>query len=302
MASVDRWKGNRWRARYERRTGRAEARCSIARSMPSGTSWRWSTESCRAPTSTCKRGEGHGGGVLIDVEACESGREPTRRQAASDYRNHIEPSLGRLPLNGLRRGDFEAWAARLPVAPRTARQVTQYVSSMLDAAVADGLLPANPARGAKRPKVDAQPVSPFTDDESLSLRAASAEWFAVACWTSGSARDVHQAEAAGLTVDRIDFFATPTDRRSAARIARGWDRHVRATEDPVARIERCHWQTSSLTHWLVTSRRTARVGMGLVLHRGGEPANRHRFDLAWRQLRVRARTGGARITTRGTRT
>ena len=53
----------------------------------------------------------------------------------------------------------------LPLAARTARQVAQYLSTMLEAAVADGLIARNPAHGAKRPSVDDEPVVPFTDDE-----------------------------------------------------------------------------------------------------------------------------------------
>jgi integrase len=76
---------------------------------------------------------------------------------------------------------------------------------MLHAAVADGLIAANPARGAKRPRVDRQPVVPFTDGEIEALRAAAPDWFAVAL-TVGLGAGLRQSEATGLTLDRIDLL------------------------------------------------------------------------------------------------
>ena len=60
------------------------------------------------------------------------------------------------------------------------QQGVVFLGTMLEAAVADGLIAASPAHGAKRPRVDRQPVAPFTDGECEALRAAAPNWFAVA--------------------------------------------------------------------------------------------------------------------------
>ncbi|MEO5842038.1 MAG: hypothetical protein ABIQ73_27485 [Acidimicrobiales bacterium] len=120
------------------------------------------------------------------------------------FKKQVLPTLGKRPLNTLRRGDIEAWSARLTVSPQTKRQAAQYLSTMLEAAVADGLIAANPARGAKRPRVDTTPVVPFTADQVLALRSAAPAWFAVAL-DLGLGAGLRQSEATGLTVDRIDW-------------------------------------------------------------------------------------------------
>jgi integrase len=76
---------------------------------------------------------------------------------------------------------------------------------MLDAAVGDGLLASNPARAAKRPRVEESPVVPFTLEEIDRLRDASPVWFGVA-FTLGALCGLRQAEACGLTVDRLNML------------------------------------------------------------------------------------------------
>jgi integrase len=132
-------------------------------------------------------------------------RATTRASTSSLFERHVLPSFGGRPLSSLRRGDLEAWATRLPLSRRTARQALQYVSTMLDAAEADGFVPTNVARGAKRPRVDADPAVPFTDEEVGALRDSAPAWFEVAL-TLGLGAGLRQAEATGLTVDRIDFL------------------------------------------------------------------------------------------------
>jgi integrase len=92
-----------------------------------------------------------------------------------------------------------------PIAARTAGLAVQYLGTMLEAAVADGLLAVNPARRAKRPRVEVEPVVPLTGNEVDVLYDAAPPWFRVAV-TLGAAVGLRQGEAAGLTLDRIDFL------------------------------------------------------------------------------------------------
>jgi integrase len=206
----------------------------------------------------------------------------------------VKPDLGDRQLNTLLRGDIEAWGARLTVAPRTARQIVQYVSTMLDAAVADGLLVVNPARGAVRPRVDAAPVVPFGDSEVDALRAAAPDWFAVAL-DLGLGAGLRQSEASGLTVDRCRLPATSFDRRPAARVAPVWRADVRAAEVEAVLPDGAPRRRG---------RRSARPSRRSVRHRdprigpactGGAPTRRQRFGETWRKLRTTAALPKARF-------
>jgi integrase len=108
-------------------------------------------------------------------------------------------------LNTLRKGDIDAWTARLPLAARNARQVLMYLSSMLDDAVADGRIASNPAHRAQRPKVSVPPISPLTPEQIDALREAAPDWFRVA-FTLAIGAGLRQSEATGLTVDRVNFL------------------------------------------------------------------------------------------------
>lgn len=205
MASVERWKGNRWRARYRTPDGKSRGRVFDRK--------------VDAERFLVSMEHGKLTGAYVDPSAGKvtvaaywstwAARQPWRQSsrdvAASYFRNHVEPGIGGRPLNTLRRGDIEAWGRSLAVADRTARQIIQYVSTMLDAAVADGLLASNPARGASRPRVESQPIVPFTFTEVDALRAGAPDWFRVAL-DLGLGAGLRQSEATGLTVDRVDFL------------------------------------------------------------------------------------------------
>jgi hypothetical protein len=83
-----------------------------------------------------------------------SARQPwrvsSRASITSMFENHVLPAFGERPIGSLRRGDVEAWAVGLPLASRTAGLAVQYLGTMLEGAVDDGLLARNPARGPGR--------------------------------------------------------------------------------------------------------------------------------------------------------
>jgi integrase len=213
-------------------------------------------------------------------------RNSSRESVETAFRIHILPALGARPLGAIRRGDVESWAAGLPIAATTARKVVQYLGTMFEAAVADGLVPANPTRGAKRPRIDAEPVVPFTADELDRLWEATPDWFRVAL-TLGAMCGLRQGEAAGLTVDRLDlprrtltvdrqlvspssgpaFFGPPKTARSHRRV-------------PLADVA-VTYLASHLEHFGTGEH-------GLVLHDNGQPLRRQRLDDYWVDLRDRA--------------
>lgn len=204
MASVERYKGTRWRARYRTPTG--QSRSQVFDRKLDAERWLTSMEHSKLVGGYVDPAAGRvtvAGYWSVWAER-QQWRASSRMAVTSVFTCHVLPALGDRGLNTLRRGDIEAWAAGLPVARRTAAQAAQWLSSMLDAAVGDGLLALNPARGAKRPRVDVTPIVPFTDAEVDALRAAAPDRFAVAL-TLGLGAGLRQSEATGLTVDRVDF-------------------------------------------------------------------------------------------------
>jgi integrase len=212
-------------------------------------------------------------------------RETSRSSITSLFTCHVLPALGGRQLASLRRGELESWAAGLPLAARTAGQVANYVSTMLDSAVADGLIARNPAHGAKWPRVDTDPVVPFTADEVDALRTAAPDWFDVAL-VLGLGAGLRQSEASGLTVDRIDFprrelrvdrqLVTPTrsgDPTFGPPKTKRSYRTVPLAEPVVFALAR-HVETHGLGR------------DGLVLHGSdGRPIRRQWFGQVWRRLR-----------------
>jgi integrase len=220
-------------------------------------------------------------------------RTTSRLSVTSLFSMHVLPALGQRALSTLRRGEIETWAARLPLAGRTSRQIAGYLGTMLEAAAVDGLIMTNPARGAKRPRVEAHPVVPFTAEEIAALSAAAPAWFAVAL-TLGLGAGLRQAEATGLTVDRVDFLRRQltVDRQLIG---------VDDVRDPLfgpPKTERSY-RTVPLAD--VTIEALARhldehrAGRkGLVLHHDGAPMTGFPFGYTWRKLRDRAELPAAR--------
>lgn len=147
--------------------------------------------------------------TVADFYRTLSARQPwhpsTRESVRTRFDNHVLPVLGARPLGLLRRGDIEAWLAGRRLAPSTAGIALQQLSSMLEAAVADGLIARNPARGVRRPKVAGSLVVPFTPEEIDRLVEATPPSFAVAI-VLGARCGLRHGEAAGLTLDRVDFL------------------------------------------------------------------------------------------------
>lgn len=215
MASIDRWKSNRWRVRY--RTPAGESRSKVFDRKVDAQRFMTSIEHSKLVGGYTDLSKGRM--TVADYWAVWSARQPwresSRTSVTSVVTNHVLPLLGGYPLNGLKRADVEAWGARLervradgthvPLAARTANQAVQWLSTMLDSAVADGLIALNPARGAKRPRIEVEPVVPFTEAETDALRAAAPAWFRVAL-DLGLGAGLRQSEATGLVIDRIDFL------------------------------------------------------------------------------------------------
>jgi integrase len=294
MASVDRYPGGRWRARW--RTPAGESRSQVFNRKVDAERWLTSVEHSKLVSGYVDPSAGRV--TVADYWAAWSERQPwrdsSRMSITSLFDRHVLPSFGARALNGLRRGEVEAWTARLPLARQTANQVARYLSTLLESAVADGLIATNPGRGTKRPRVDREPVVPFTDADVEALRAAAPGWFAVAL-TLGLGAGLRQSEATGLTLDRVDFLRREltVDRQLVS--PKAGDPTLGPPKSP--RSYRTVPLADAVVEALARHVEIHGVGRdGLVLHLvDGRPIRRQHFGELWRQLRARAGLPAARF-------
>lgn len=81
------------------------------------------------------------------------------RSMQSAWRNHVEPRWGTVSLSDIKRSDIEAWVAGMGISRSSASRCLTILSSILDSAVADRMIPNNPAskiplrRSVPKPRV-----------------------------------------------------------------------------------------------------------------------------------------------------
>lgn len=296
MASIDKRPNGQWRARWREYPGGPQRNKSFSRKIDAE---QHLVKTLHLLQTGAYIDPGKARTTVEDFYRVWAGRQPwrasSRASICSMFDNHVIPSLGARPLGTVRRGDVESWAASLPLSARTAGLAVQYLGTLFEAAVADGLVASNPVRGVKRPRVDGAPVVPFTAAELNRLRQASPPWFEVAL-TLGAVCGLRQGEAAGLRADRVDFLrrtltvdaqlVTP----SAGEPALGPPKTARSYRSvPLADVALEDLARHLEAHGAGVD--------GLVLHEDGRPVRRQRFGKVWRGLRRRAGLPAAQFHT-----
>ncbi len=138
-------------------------------------------------------------------------RPATRQLADSHLRNHILPALGSHPLARITRTDVQSLVRGLDqagLAPSTVEAIFRRLVSILESAVFDRAIAQSPATRIALPKKarrksDSVVVLPMAEVERLAETVPA--WMRAFVWliaTSG----LRPAEAAGLTVERVDFL------------------------------------------------------------------------------------------------
>ncbi len=212
-------------------------------------------------------------------------RTTTAASVENNVRLHIVPTLGRRPLASIKRADVEAWAVALDLAPSTVQTVRQHLGQLLAAAVDDGLLPRNPAAGARMPRNEAVPPEPVPAHLVDAIAEALPPWARVAVPLALGA-GLRQGEATGLTVDRVQFL------RRTLRV----DRQLVTVDSASPTFGPTKTPQSNRTIPLAAfvaeaiSTHLAEHGPGeheLVLHLpDGRPIGRNRFGRIWRAARA----------------
>jgi integrase len=207
VASIDRWQGKRWRARWRDPDGRQRTKVFNRK-----------VDAEQFLTSVQHRvlmGEyvDPNAGRVTVKEWCERWRgqqvhrASTQVQVETSLRRHVYPSLGARELRSLRPSDVQAWVqARAQVlAPGTVEVVYRHLASALKAAERDRIIGRSPCQGIRLPKATPTELVVLTTEQVAALADAIAPRYRVAV-VLGAGAGLRLGEVLGLHVDRVDFL------------------------------------------------------------------------------------------------
>jgi integrase len=199
---------------------------------------------------------------------------------ASHVANHVVPLLGDRPLGALRRPDCTAFVAALvakPLAPSTVHTVYAVLRSLMQSAVQDQLIPANPCARVPLPRLDKRVVVFMAAGAISALAGKMTPRYELAVWL-GAGAGLREGEALGLTVPRVEFLArrlviveqmqnkvlSPLKTKASTRVVPADDLVVNAV-------------TAHMQRW------APGPGQLLITNRLGRPVQRNSFGHCWRE-------------------
>ena len=285
MASIDRRPNGKYRARWREFPRGPQKTRTFARKVDA--------ERClvdvqyRLLSGTYVAPE-HARTTLRDYVAEHVARQPWRSSTADVAANALDHAvrvLGDRPLGSIRKSDVQAFVSGLTLAPSTVATTFQHLNTLLEAAADDGVIARNPARGVKLPARSTGEIVPPTVEKVELLVDAAPVWFRPAV-VLGAGLGLRQAEASGLTADRVLWL------ERAVRVDRQWiTRHGLAEFGPPksAASNRTIPASSFVLDFL--AEHVGRRHTGHVLHRAGEPVNYNDFGYHWRRTVLAAGLG-----------
>jgi integrase len=203
---------------------------------------------------------------------------------ASHVANHVVPLLGDRPLGALRRPDCTAFVAALvarPLAPSTVHTVYSVLRALMQSAVEDQLIPANPCSRVPLPRRDKAVVAPMPAAAVSALAATMPPRYELAVWLAAGA-GLREGEALGLTVPRVEFLGRrlviveQMQNKVLSPLKTRASRRVIPVDDLVLNAATAHMQ-----RW------APGPGQLLITNRLGRPVQRNSFGDCWREA-VRA--------------
>jgi integrase len=146
----------------------------------------------------------------------------TREAVETRLRKHVYPVLGRYTLAQLAASPslVQAWLAGLAVSDAYAKVIFTTLSTILNAAVADKKITANPCRErnvVKRRKAASRPVEAWASQQVADVRAALPERWRILV-DLGADLGLRQGEIFGLAVGDVDFLRKVVHVRRQVRI------------------------------------------------------------------------------------
>lgn len=288
MPSIDKRPNGRYRARWREYPGGPQHARHFARKVDAE---RWLTK-VRHDLMTGAYVDPSAGRATVEQWAGEwtarqHWRPATRRIIDVHLRLHILPVLGRRPLATVKRGDVESLLVGLELGAASVSQVRTTLASMFAAAVNDGLIARSPLTATRVPRGERAPAKALTDEQAAAALEAAPDWFRAAV-VLGLGAGLRQGEAAGLTVDRVDFLrrTVAVDRQLLSEPGAGGP----AFGPPKSAAG---FRTIPVDQWVCDelAAHLAAFGpgpSGAVVHRDGALRSRTTMMDTWRQTRTRA--------------
>lgn len=149
----------------------------------------------------------------------------TRANVTSRLNVHVFPHLGHLELRRIQPSTIQAWLGgrvRAGCAPSHVRVVLTNLSSILEAAVADRIIPSNPCASpvVKAPRVERRKVVPWTVAQVRGIEAGHPDRYravpTVACGCG-----LRQGETFGVAVEDVDFLRHTLHVRRQVKLVKG---------------------------------------------------------------------------------
>jgi integrase len=206
MSSIDRRPSGRYRARYREVPGGRQRSKTFSRKADARA---WLTEvehQLLTGTYTPRvAGQITLASYVEEYTARRHWRPQTAERKERELRLHILPALGPIPLASLTRAHIERWAKDLDLAASSVHTVHATLSAVLNAAVEDGRIPRNPAKGAHLPEVVEAVVVPLDAAQIHALAAAVPDHLCAAVILAAGC-GLRQGELFGLRVQDVDFL------------------------------------------------------------------------------------------------
>ncbi|MDP1820431.1 MAG: site-specific integrase [Acidimicrobiales bacterium] len=285
MASVDKRPNGKWRARWREYPGGPQKTKAFDRKIDADRhivemQHRLSTGTYVAPEDAAVTL-----GAFAPVHLNRQPWRPTTRAVVDKSFVHILAAFKDRPLGTIRKGDIQAFVSGLQLAPSTVGLVFQHLNAMLEAATDDGLIVRNPAKGVRLPRSTRNEVVPPTTAQVGALYEAAPKWFRPAV-ILGAGLGLRQAEASGLTVDRIDWLGR------TVRVDRQWlsRQEVPAFAPPKTRSSDRTIPASTFVLNALSTFTDGPSGRHVIEHDGG-PLGHDLFGHYWRQTREKAHVG-----------
>lgn len=207
MASIRRYdtaKGIKWRVQYRTPDGKSRTKTGF-RTKSEAERW------VATHTTSIINGtwvDPNAGNITIEslgarwMETRTHLKPSTARVEALDYRNHVLPYWGHRRIKTIKPSEVQAWVSASAQSPSTTRHHHAILSKILDMAVLDNLIPANPAKSVTLPRKN-QPTKVYLTISQLQRLADEATVRGELIWLLGTT-GLRWGEAAGLQVQDLD--------------------------------------------------------------------------------------------------
>lgn len=139
-------------------------------------------------------------------------RPSTAARDASYFGSYILPHFGDVPIGQVRAADVARWKRELGKSPATTAKALTLFKMLLNDAVRDGLLPANPIAGVKLPSIEREEMRFLTPGDLLKLASAIDARYRALVFVGGYG-GLRIGEMAGLQVSDLDMLRGTVDVR-----------------------------------------------------------------------------------------